>query len=82
MSLTEAEHNDAGCEALDTWASPSDDDTMERVGDGQESRATPVDQATEAVRRLPVGILSFGDECGVGMITTSLRERYPFVKVP
>jgi len=23
-----------------------------------------------------------GDECGIGMITKSLRERYPFVKAP
>jgi tRNA(Ser,Leu) C12 N-acetylase TAN1 len=29
-----------------------------------------------------IAIEIIGDECGVGIITKSLRERYPFVKVP
>jgi tRNA(Ser,Leu) C12 N-acetylase TAN1 len=29
-----------------------------------------------------IAIEIIGDECGVGFITKSLRERYPFVKVP
>ena len=29
-----------------------------------------------------VAIEIVGNECGIGMITKSLRERYPFVKVP
>jgi len=29
-----------------------------------------------------IAIEIVGDECGIGIITKSLRERYPFVKVP
>jgi tRNA(Ser,Leu) C12 N-acetylase TAN1 len=29
-----------------------------------------------------IAIEIVGDECGIGMITKSLRERYPFVKLP
>jgi tRNA(Ser,Leu) C12 N-acetylase TAN1 len=29
-----------------------------------------------------IAIEIVGDECGIGFITKSLRERYPFVKVP
>lgn len=29
-----------------------------------------------------IAIEIVGDECGIGMITKSLRERYPFIKVP
>jgi tRNA(Ser,Leu) C12 N-acetylase TAN1 len=29
-----------------------------------------------------IAIEIVGDECGIGVITKSLRERYPFVKVP
>jgi len=29
-----------------------------------------------------VAVELIGDECGVGMITRTMRERFPFVKVP
>jgi len=29
-----------------------------------------------------VAVELIGDECGVGLITRPMRERFPFVKVP